>query len=539
MTDLRSPEAALLETIQSGWAEEDERRRQTGELDEIRARCATLYGFVQEFWSVLEPGRDFIGGWAIRAVCDHLEAVSRGLFNRLLITVPPGMGKSLLVSAYWPAWEWTQRPELRFLATSYSEANCSRDNVRMRRLIESPTYQAAWGDRVCRRSEKWGETRFENTATGFREARPFASMTGGRADRLLIDDPHSVKTAESDAERTSTIQTFRESIPDRLNDLQMSAIVVIMQRLHSLDVAGTIIDLNLPYVHLNLPMEFDPARRCVTPIFTDPRTEPGELLFPERFPPEEIAKLKAVKGQYAWASQYAQAPVPREGGLFKYSWLPFVPASPARATRTRAWDLASSTRASADYTVGVLLARDDDGVFYVEDVKRGRFGPGEVQQLILSTAQADPPGTAVRVPQDPGQAGKAQADALIKLLAGFDVRAKPPSGDKLTRATPAAAQAEAGNVRIIRTGDQARDMWIQPFLDEVTLFPAAAHDDQVDALADALNDLAGPGMKSWGVFELARQEAEKLGVVSPDEPRAPEYQPGSVEWREQQAAKSR
>jgi len=512
-----SPERAILEALETGWAEADDRRRRSGELDAMRDRCASLYGFVQEFWGVLEPGRPFVGGWAIQAICDHLEGVTRGEFNRLLITCPPGLGKSLLVGVFWPAWEWTIRPDLRFLATSYSEANVLRDNRKMRLLIESEAYQVTWGDRV-QPTSKWGDQKIENAATGFREGRPFTSMTGGRGDRVLIDDPHSVDTAESDAQRAATVQTFREAIPDRLNDLQCSAIVIIMQRLHSQDVAGTILDLGLPYVHLNLPMEFEPDRRCSTPIFTDPRKEAGELLFPERFPREEVEKLKLVKGSYAYAGQYQQRPAPREGGLFKRTWFDFVAAAPAKARRTRAWDLASSTKASADWTAGVRLARDEVGLFYIEGVARGRLNPGEVERLILNTAHADTVGTAVRVPQDPGQAGKAQAGTLVRLLAGFDARAKPPSGDKLTRATPAAAQAEAGNIKIVRTGDPARDAWIEPFLDELCLFPAGAHDDQVDAFADALNDLALPTMKGAGAFEWMRQEAEALGIAASGEP---------------------
>jgi hypothetical protein len=98
----------------------------------------------------------------------------------------------------------------------------------------------------------------------------FGSLTSQRGDRLIIDDPHSVETAESDAERTATTRKFREGATNRLNSQEKSPIVVIMQRLHAND-CGTILALKMGYVHLCLPMEFEP-RRCSTIIgFQDPR----------------------------------------------------------------------------------------------------------------------------------------------------------------------------------------------------------------------------------------------------------------------------
>jgi len=267
---------------------------------------------------------------------------------------------------------------------------------------------------------------------------------------------------------------------------------VVMQRLHERDVSGVILSKALGYEHLCLPMEFEPERACRTSIgFTDPRKEEGELLFPARFPRDVVERDKKVMGSYAVAGQFQQRPAPREGGLFKRSWFQPVDAVPADARRVRAWDLAGTQKKAGndpDWTAGVRVSRDKAGIFYVEHVVRFRDTPGEVERTIKSTAAADPSGTRIRIPQDPGQAGKAQAETLVRLLAGHDVKAQTVTGDKETRARPAAAQAEAGNVRIVA------GPWNEAFLDEVCNFPAAAHDDQVDAFADALNELAlGPG----------------------------------------------
>jgi hypothetical protein len=159
----------------------------------------------------------------------------------------------------------------------------------MRDLVSSEWYQSLWPVPLSRVAEM----SFENSAHGFREAKPFASLTGGRGDRVIIDDPHSTETAESETERTRTTRIFRESVPSRMIDPKASAIVIIMQRLHENDVTGQALALKLGYVHLMLPMEFEPERRCILPTgFEDPRTEDGELLFPERFPRSVVERDK-------------------------------------------------------------------------------------------------------------------------------------------------------------------------------------------------------------------------------------------------------
>ena len=508
-------------------ADQAERDRVARDAERIRAKCQRLYGFIEEFWPVLEPSKPFIGGWAIQAVCDHLEAVTRGDIQYLLITVPPGMMKSLTVAVFWPAWEWAiGMTSMRYLTTSYSEANVLRDNQKMRRLVECEKYQALWGDEVQFARDQNAKGKFENTKTGGREGRAFGSMTGGRGDRVIIDDPHSVDTAESDTQRQATVTTFREAIPDRLNDMTTSAIVVIMQRLHENDVAGTIISLKLPYVHLNLPMEYDPARRCETKIgFVDPRTIEGELLFPERFPRAEIEGLKISKGSYAYSGQYQQRPAPRSGGMFQRGDFEIVDAVPAGAKRCRAWDFAASKEKpgkSPDWTVGLRMAYVD-GVFYVEDIDRGRWSPNEVNNHLKNNASQDGPFVTVRMPQDPGAAGKADAEHKVKLLAGYPVKVVSPTGDKSTRARPASAQAEAGNVKLVR-GD-----WNAPFLDELCSFPNGQHDDQVDAFADALNQLAIETIKGAGLLEHMRRQAEE-SAPKPVEPVKPSPAPGSLEY---------
>lgn len=452
-----------------------------------RELCSrSLAAFAKRAWHILEPATPLKWGWALDAICQHLEAVTDGRVNRLLMNVPPGMMKSLLTAVIWPAWEWGPRgmAATRFISTAHKQDLAIRDNMKCRRLIQSDWYQERWP--ITLTSDQNAKTKFENDRTGFREAMAFTSMTGARGDRVILDDPLSADDANSDAALLAAELTFLEALPTRVNNEQ-SAIVVIMQRLHERDTSGLILSRGLPYVHLMLPMRFEPDRRCTTEIgFTDPRTEEGELLFPERFSEAQVAELERTLGSYAASGQLQQRPAPRSGGMFQRGDFEIVEAAPAGGKECRAWDFAASAPKPGrqpDWTVGLRM-KYVGGIFYIMDVQRGRWAPSDVERILRNTASQDGIAVRIRMPQDPGAAGKADAATKIKLLAGYDVKVEPVSGDKATRARPASAQAEAGNVKLVR-GE-----WNDAFLDEVCMFPNGQHDDQVDAFADALNELA-------------------------------------------------
>ena len=479
----------------------------------IRARCNRLFDFVREAWPHVPALANvpYIEGWHILLICLHLEAITNGKFlkmglpNRLLCNVPPGMMKSLLMSVFWPVWEWTQFPHYQYIATSYREDFCNRDTGRMRGLVSSEWYQSLWGqdrelpDGTKIRGVKMvsvGDTHISNTAGGWREGIPFGSLTGSRADRVIIDDPHSVDSAESDAQRNRTALRFRESVPYRINDPVKSAIVVIMQRLHVDDVSGIIEKLGLPYIKVILPMEFEEARRCVTPIARDPRRAEGELLFPKRFPREVVERDKISLGPNGVAGQLQQRPFLRGGAMFKLSWFNTVPAAPKGTRWVRHWDLAGSKRKSVGaygqaWTAGVKIGKgpSEDGDYYVGHVFRLQDEGDEVRRAIKMMAQLDGPSVRISLPQDPGQAGKVQARDMIKMLAGYRVGAKLETGSKETRAEPFQAQCAGGNVKIVKTGDPVKDAWIEPYRAELLAFPGSPVKDQVDASSGAFAEL--------------------------------------------------
>src|SRR5579863_1665607 len=137
--------------------------RPTISLQHLKAEKARrrLHEFVQQAWPVLEPETAFVDGMHVRAICDHLQAVSEGHIRNLIINVPPGHAKSLLAAVFWPAWVWITHPESRWLFSSYREPLATRDSVKCRRLVESPWYQERWGDRFQLAGDQNQKNRFE------------------------------------------------------------------------------------------------------------------------------------------------------------------------------------------------------------------------------------------------------------------------------------------------------------------------------------------------------------------------------------------
>lgn len=178
------------------------------------------------------------------------------------------------------------------------------------------------------------------------------------------------------------------------------------------------------------------------------------------------------------------------GTLFRMEWFPIVDAVPGGWTQSiRFWDRAATKPHEAnkdpDWTRGLKLYQYPDGTFVVVDLKSAQDTPGQIEQLIKNVAAHDGYATRIMSQQDPGSAGVAEAEYFIRMLSGFDVRVMTTSKDKVTRAKPVSAQSEAGNIRVLRAP------WNDVFFSEVESFPEGAHDDIVDVLSGAFNEISG------------------------------------------------
>jgi predicted phage terminase large subunit-like protein len=458
-----------------------------------RELCSrSLAAFAKRAWPILEPSTPLKWGWALDAICEHLEAVTSGHIRRLLMNVPPGSMKSLLTGVIWPAWEWGPRDlqEYRFLGTAHKQDLAVRDNLKCRRLIQSSWYQERWPIELT--GDQNAKTKFENTRTGFRESMAFESMTGSRGDRVIIDDPHSVDDANSIARLRGGITTFREALPSRVNN-ENSAIVIIMQRLNEGDVSS--VALELGYEHLCIPMRYEPNNRRPTAIgWIDPRTIEGDLMFPERFPAEQVEELEKSLGSYAVAGQLQQRPAPLGGGIFKNEWWQIVEAAPPILWRAIYADTAQKTKEQNDYSVLQCWGRSVNGQAVLLDMVRGKWEAPELETMARAFwakhKANDSQGTlrAFKVED------KVSGTGLIQKLKreGLPMLGIQRDRDKITRAFDAAPFVQSQNVLIIRDLSGLAD-----FLSEAALFPNAAHDDMIDAAMSAISDiLAAPAAPS-------------------------------------------
>lgn len=452
-----------------------------------------LRDFFYFAWFVNEPGTNYIHGWHIDAICEHLEAVSRGDIRRLVINIPPRHAKSNIVSVAWQAWEWTFKPTTKWLTASYAGDLANRDTMKVRSLIQGKWYQKLWGDKVQLTVEL--QDKLQNTVMGHRIATSVGGgSTGEGGDRIVVDDPHKIEESESETMRQNTIRWWSETMSGRVNSPEKSAKVIVMQRIHFDDLTGYVLgQKDQEYVSLSLPTEYVPTN-YVTPIgWRDPRKHDGELMWPSRFTRKAIEGLKRDLGPYAFASQHQQTPIPRGGGKFKSEWFKFteIPPLPSEIIKVvRYWDKAGTSKGGA-YTCGVLMVVDRFKRIYVIDVIREQLADQEREALIKSTAEKDRrmyPQVVIWIEQEPGSGGKDSALNTIRNLVGYTVFAERPSGDKETRAGPFASQCAAGAVYLLKAD------WNGGYITELTLFPRYKYKDQVDASSAAFNRLFDRGM---------------------------------------------
>lgn len=453
------------------------------------AECeADLYTFVRAAFHVIEPEQRFVDGWHIKILCEHLEAATRGEIRNILFTMPPRTMKSLVVSVFWPAWVWLKDPSKRFLFASYGHNLAMRDSVYCRRLIQSAWYQQQWSHKYRLVEDQNTKTRYETDVGGFRFATsPGGMATGEGGDFIVADDPHNVKKAESDNERKMVIDWWRSVMTTRVRNPQTAVRVIVQQRVHVNDLAGDVLTRG-GYAHVNLPMHYDPERTtCTTLGAVDHRTTPGTLLWPEHIPEAVAQDWARDLGPYQASAQLEQAPTLRAGGVFKREWFQIIDASEVPCvfdSVVRYWDCASTPDTGVgdpDFTAGCKIGCAD-GVFYVLDMRRGRWSPHGVEQAMAQAAVSDGMHVPVHIEQEPGASGKSFVSNVARtVLPSCAVTARRPSGSKRDRAMVPAAKAEMLLVYVLRAA------WTDDFLDELCSFPGGAHDDQVDAFEGAID----------------------------------------------------
>lgn len=445
--------------------------------------------YIQAAWEVLEPETPLKWNWHHDLICEYLTACRRGQIRRLIINIAPRSTKSILATIGFPTWLWTTLPSKRFLFGSYADSLATKHSVLRRDIIESPWYQQGWCDRYRLASDVNTKSEFVNNKTGLMKAAGLkGSVTGEGGDFIIIDDPHNPKGVESDQEREQTIQNFDLAWSTRLNDKKTGCIIVIMQRLHHLDMTGHLLEKG--YEHLKIPSEAEERTVVHFPIsHRELVREPGELMHPERDGPEELAVAKIDLGSYGYAGQHQQSPTPREGAIINGEWFKQYGAIPARFDQViQSWDFAVKGKELNDYTVGLVLGRIGARK-YVLDMVRGRMNfPQACQALIRLSMKWPQAHRKVIEAKANGPAVIAQLEDQVPGLIEIE-----PDGDKAARLNAVSPTVEAGNVWL-PDPVKVSAPWLHDFITEVCQFPASAHDDIVDTFSQGIRELNKPGV---------------------------------------------
>ena len=478
----------------------------SAELDRDAVARGGFRAFARIAWSMVER-TPLVWNWHMDAVCEHLEAVTRGEIVELVMNVPPGHSKSLLTNVLWPAWEWSGDPGQRYICATYAERLALRDARKTRTLVTSDWYQARWpGVEIPNdRTTSTAVSTYTTTAGGFRySVTVHGPVTGDHAHKHIIDDPIDPKRAAlaSGIELDFVLNWHGETMSSRFVDPTRPTTVLIMQRLHMRDLAQKLIDEGATV--LCLPARYERNHPNVYP--RDPRTREGELLNPQRYPEATVQRLEKRLGPYGTAAQLQQRPVAAEGGTFKKAWLQhYWTVLPAGGVFTISVDCAFKNTDDSDL-VAFQCWYECDGKFYLVDrwTERRDFNAtcsdllifaGRWKRATEKLIEGKANGVAVMnalervmigmVEIEPDGGKESRAHGVVPLFAAGDVllphpeRAEYPDGRR-------GAEWVRGGVN-----DLALDAAEGSYEHTMLSFPKGSHDDDVDATTQYLNHAAG------------------------------------------------
>jgi len=469
---------------------------------------SSLYFFVRYFWDCYSSDK-FVDNWHLKKLSEELEIVARRVSEGkpklydLIINVPPGTTKTGLVSIFFPIWCWVNWPWMRFITTSHSDFLSRESAEYSRDIIRHDKFRYMFPE-IDIRGDKDVKSNFR--IVYFKDDKPHqgggrvstsvgARIIGFHAHIIIPDDIIDPRGVLSEATMKTANNYLDQTLSTRKVDKKVTATIMIMQRLHQNDPTGHLLAKKKKKIkHICLPGEIKNYYKFLKPQEWDKYYSDDGLFDINRLDWDTLEDLEMDLGQYGYSGQIGQNPVPAGGGMFKVDHIQVLNRAPHYLDQemlVRYWDKAGSKDSGA-YTVGVKMCKLKSGVFVVLDVKRGQWASNEREAIIKECAIADGDQCMVFVEQEPGSGGKESAEATIRNLAGYNVYADRPTGDKVSRADPLSVQVNNGNVQIIAAE------WNYAYIEELRNFPLGHYKDQVDASSGSFAHLSGRKMaKVW------------------------------------------
>lgn len=453
------------------------------------AECNVIYrndlmSFIERSFLELNPETRFLSSLHLEVMASKLELCHQGKLRRLIVNLPPRSLKSHSISVASVAWMLGHDPAKQIICASYGQELADKHARDCRTLMASSFYRSIFpGTRLS--PEKQSVNEFMTTRQGFRLSTSVGGVLTGRgADMIILDDPTKPDDAMSDTRRKSVNDWYDNSLLSRLNDKEKGAIILVMQRLHQDDLVGHVLEqggweiLSFPAIaeeDETFEIESIFGRRYF-------HRRAGEALHPERESLETLARIRTTLGEYHFASQYQQSPVPVGGAIVKTDWLSFYEPEnelPEFSQIIQSWDTANKAGELNDYSVCTTWGVENRRKYYLLDVFRARLDfPGLKKAAVVQQQKHDP--TIVLVED---RASGTQLIQELKAEGMYFVKPYlPPSGsDKVMRLHAQTALFESGNILFPKSAP-----WLPEYLRELAAFPGSKFDDQVDSTTQAL-----------------------------------------------------
>lgn len=451
--------------------------------------------FAQAAFGIVAPGETLHWNWHLDAICYQLERVRKGEINRLIVEVPPRSGKSFLASVAFPAFCLGRNPRAKIITASYSIDLATKFGNDSRALMRSPLFQRLFPNlRVD--IAKNTEIEFVTSQRGCRYITSTGGTLTGRGGELVIlDDPLKPEDAHSDAKRNAVNNWFRNTLYTRLNSKVDGAIILVMQRLHINDLAGSLREED-GWTILSLPAIAEQDEAIPLGPHRMHHRKLGDALHSEREPLADLQRTKGILGSYNFSAQYQQQPVPPDGEIVKWRWFQMFRDLPSSTRQiVQSWDIAIKPEERNNYSVCTTWAVVRDQ-YYLIDLFRKRLAFTELHSEVVALARrwrAD-----VILIED-----KASGSALIQHLRSQRPVGVPtpiginPKDDKQTRMLVATPLIEAGRVHLREDGE-----WLHDLRHELVQFPSGAYDDQVDSMSQFLNWVQARSVPSFGTARI-------------------------------------
>jgi predicted phage terminase large subunit-like protein len=435
--------------------------------------------FARKAFSVVSPDQPFRPNWHFDAIAHALELCVQGKTKRLLITLPPRSGKSILCSIALPAFILGQDPTQRIICASYAQELAAKFGRDTRAVMQTPWYQRVFPETRLS-PEKQTETELMTTARGVRFSTSVGGgLTGRGGNFIIVDDAMKPDDAVSDAKRAQAVDWFDATLNSRLDDKVKGVIIVVMQRLQVEDLAGHVLAKG-GYTHLNLPAVAESDVEIPIGWGDVYSRKAGEPLHPG-LSREVLERIEREIGSFMFSAQYQQQPVPLDGEMIKWRWFQTYDEPPALQERDRivqSWDTAMTPGTGADYSACTTwLARGNH--YYLLDVLRARLDFPSLRARVNTHARQWSAGSVLI---ESKVSGLSLIQDLRKTPGGVQPIAIPVHKDKVSRLAAVSAMIEARQVFLPKTAP-----WLDDFRSELLQFPKGRYDDQVDSMSQFLN----------------------------------------------------